>query len=171
MLASARQNVCESIDEFVLRINKLSQECDFVPVNAQQYRDDMKRDSFIYGISSNLIRQRLLKNRTLTFTEAYEKAQSLELTKINSESYSSQEKNQSSICTVKHASSLPLSGSDAGTSTADDQAVSSVRQRKAIQNFVCYFCGGGKWHPRSQCPAKNKTCDFCDKLDILLSAA
>ena len=30
--------------------------------------------------------------------------------------------------------------------------------------FVCYFCGGGKWHPRSQCLAKNKTCDFCDKV-------
>ena len=34
MLASAQQIVCESIDEFVLRINKLSQECDFVAVNA-----------------------------------------------------------------------------------------------------------------------------------------
>ena len=164
MLASAQQNVCESIDEFVLRINKLSQECDFVAVNAQQYQDDMKRDSFINGISSNFIRQRLLENRTLTFTEAYEKARSLELAKINSESYSSQETKQSSVCTVRHASPMPLSGSDAGTSIANEQAVTSVRQRKATQNFVCYFCGGEKWHPRSQCPAKNKTCDFCDKV-------
>ena len=115
----------------------------------------MKRDSFINGISSNFIRQRLLENRTLTFTEAYEKARSLELAKINSESYSSQETKQSSVCTVRHASPLPLSGSDAGTSTADEQAVTSVRQKKATQNFVCYFCGRGKWHPRSQCPAKN----------------
>ena len=34
MLVLAQQNVSESIDEFVLRINKLSQECDFVTVNA-----------------------------------------------------------------------------------------------------------------------------------------
>ena len=96
MLASAQQNVCESIDEFVLSINKLSQECDFVAVNAQQYRNDMKRDSFINGISSKFIRQRLLENRTLTFTEAYKKARSLELAKINSESYSSQ-KNKNKV--------------------------------------------------------------------------
>ena len=120
----------------------------------------MKRDSFINGISSNFIRQRLLENRTLTFTEAYEKERSLELAKISSESYYSQETKQSSLCTVRHASPLPLFGFDAGTSIADEQAVTSVRQRKATQNFVCYFCGGGKWHPRSQCQLKIKRAIF-----------
>ena len=94
LLASAQQNVSESVDEFVLRIYKLSQEYDFVTVNAQQYRNDLKRDSCIYGISSNFIKQRLLENRTLTFTEAYEKARSLERAKINRDSYSSQEINK-----------------------------------------------------------------------------
>ena len=82
-LATARQNESESVDEFVLRINKLGQDCNFVAVNAQQYRDDM-RDSFISGISSRFIRERLLENRTLTFTQAYEKARALEIAKLNS---------------------------------------------------------------------------------------
>ena len=51
----------------------------------------MKRDSFINGLSSNFIRQRLLENRTLTFTEAHEKARSIELAKLNCETYTCQE--------------------------------------------------------------------------------
>ena len=115
-LASVQQNVSEPIDEFVFCINKFSRECDFAGVNAQQYRDDMKRDSFINGISSNFIRQ------------------------------------------------IPLEGTDAGPGEVEDQAVNSVRQSKSNQSFVCYFCGGRKWHPRSRCPAKNKTCNFCKKV-------
>ena len=62
MLATAKQDAGESVDEFILRINKLSQNCDFTAVSAQEYKDDMKRDSFINGLSSNFIRQRLLEN-------------------------------------------------------------------------------------------------------------
>ena len=87
MLATAKQDAGESVDEFILRINKLSQNCDFTAVSAQEYKDHMKRDSFINGLSSNFIRQRLLENRTLTFTEAHEKARSIELAKLNCETY------------------------------------------------------------------------------------
>ena len=90
MLATAKQDIGESVDEFILRINKLSQNCDFTSVSAQEYKDDMKRDSFINGLSSNFIRQRLLENRTLTFTEAHEKARSVELAKLNCETYTCQ---------------------------------------------------------------------------------
>ena len=50
----------------------------------------MKTDSFFSGILSNIIRQRLLENRTLTFVEAYKKARALELPKVFSESPSDQ---------------------------------------------------------------------------------
>ena len=87
MLATPKQDAGESVDEFILRINKLSQNCDFTAVSAQEYKDHMKRDSFINGLSSNFIRQRLLENRNLTFTEAHEKARSIELAKLNCETY------------------------------------------------------------------------------------
>ena len=51
LLAIAQQKDGESIHEFVLRLNGLSQNCNCVAVNAQVYSDDMKRDSFISGIS------------------------------------------------------------------------------------------------------------------------
>ena len=62
LLATARQNIGESIDEFVLRIDKLSQNCSFTAVTALEYKDAMKTDSFISGILSSIIRQRLLEN-------------------------------------------------------------------------------------------------------------
>ena len=75
MLATTKQDTDESVDEFILRINKLSQDCNFTAVSAQEYKDDIKRYSFINGLSSNFIRQRLLENRTLlAFTETYEKS-------------------------------------------------------------------------------------------------
>ena len=91
MLATAKQDTSESVDEFILRINKLSQNCDFTAVSAQEYKDEMKRDSFINGLSSNFIKQRLLENRNLTFTEAHKKARSIELAKLKCETYTCQD--------------------------------------------------------------------------------
>ena len=79
LLATARQNIGESIDEFVLRIDKLSQNCSFTAVTALAYEDVIKTDFFISGICSSRIRQRLLENRMLIFVEAYEKARALDL--------------------------------------------------------------------------------------------
>ena len=64
----------------------------------------MKTDSFISGILSNIIRQRLLENRTLTFVEAYEKARALELAEVSSESYSSDQASYfGRACTVNNS--------------------------------------------------------------------
>ena len=101
MLATAKQDAGESVDEFILRINKLSQNCDFTAVSAQEYKDDMKRDSFINGLSSNFIRQRLLENRTLTFTEAHEKARSIELAKLNCKTYTCQDTSSRQMCALQ----------------------------------------------------------------------
>ena len=76
---TAHQDDWESIDQFAMRIDEMSQDCRFVPVSAQQYKDEMKRDSFIGGIFSNFIKERLLEYKTLTFNEAYEKAKALQL--------------------------------------------------------------------------------------------
>ena len=104
LLATARQNISESIDEFVLRIDKLSQNCSFTAVTALEYKDAMKTDSFISGISSSIIRQRLLENRTLTFVEAYKKARAFDLARISSESYSSNQASCSCrVCTVNNS--------------------------------------------------------------------
>ena len=153
MLATAKQDTGESFDEFILRINKLCQDCDFTAVSAQEYKDDMKRDSFINGLSSNFIRQRLLENRTLTFTEAYEKTRSIELTKLNCETYTCQNRSSRQMCALQK-----------DETKSKESNVSVIASKKQFRNFTCYFCGESKWHPRSRCPTKNEICDFCEKL-------
>ena len=153
MLATAKQDTGESVDEFILRINKLSQDCDFTPVSAQEYKDDMIRDSFINGLSSNFIRQRLLENRTLTFTEAHEKACSIELAKLNCETYTCQDTSSRQMCALQK-----------DETKSKESNVSVIASKKQFRNFTCYFCGDSKWHPRSRCPAENEICDFCEKV-------
>ena len=50
----------------MLHINRLAKDCEFEDVTAVQYRDDMIRDSFINGLCSSEIRQRLLEHKTQT---------------------------------------------------------------------------------------------------------
>ena len=42
LLATAKQVAGESIDDFILRLNELAKECNFVAVTATEYRDEMK---------------------------------------------------------------------------------------------------------------------------------
>ena len=63
-LRLCKQQAGESIDQFVLRLDYLSKECDYQNVTAEQHRFGLIRNAFIAGMSSIPIRQRLLENRT-----------------------------------------------------------------------------------------------------------
>ena len=74
-------------DQFVLKLEKLSEECDCRGVTAEQYRLALMRDAFIAGLLSVSIQQRLLENRDLTFRQAYELARAQKLAQKNAESF------------------------------------------------------------------------------------
>ena len=99
----------------------------------------MKRDSFISGISSNFIRERLLESRTLTFTAAYEKVRALELAKVNCEMYSRQQISPERVCVIGKET----------TEEAIKQTTSSISSSKTRQTFECYLCGGNRWRSRN----------------------
>ena len=56
----------------------MSKDCTFRNVTAQQYREELVRDSFINGLSSAVIRQRLLENDELCVDRAFELADNLD---------------------------------------------------------------------------------------------
>ena len=66
LLATRRQQSGESLHEFLLELRRLSKDCNLKTVSAEQYKEELVSDSFINGLSSPLIRQRLLENKTLT---------------------------------------------------------------------------------------------------------
>ena len=83
-LLTCKQLTGESIDNFVVRLKRLSQECECQPVSAERYHLELMRDAFITGIRSQVIRQRLLEENALNFEDAFRKPRAMELAFKNS---------------------------------------------------------------------------------------
>lgn len=86
-LASRHQHEGESIDEYMQALVTLGKDCSFKAVTAQENRDDYTRDSFINGLRSTVIRQRLLENKILKLEDALNQARSLEMAEEHSKAY------------------------------------------------------------------------------------
>ena len=78
LLRSRRQRPGESISEYLQVLKTLAKDCTFTNVTALEFREQLTRDSYINGLSSAFIRQRLLENAELTFDRAYELADNLD---------------------------------------------------------------------------------------------
>ncbi len=77
LLATRRQKSGETLVEFIQELRRLSKDCNLKSVSAEQYREELIRDSFINGLLSPLIRQRLLENSTLDLKSAFDQANAL----------------------------------------------------------------------------------------------
>ena len=88
LLATRKQQPNETLDEFLQSLKILSRDCNFRNVEAAVYRDEYIRDSFISGLISNTIRQRLLENTSSELQVIFNQARALEMVQKNSESYS-----------------------------------------------------------------------------------
>ncbi|XP_064080666.1 uncharacterized protein LOC135197536 [Macrobrachium nipponense] len=89
VFATRRQQSGESLDEFLRELHKLSKDCNFQAVTAEQYRQELVRDEFINGIASAFIRQRLLENKSLNLEAAHSQACTLDLAQRSADAYTS----------------------------------------------------------------------------------
>ncbi|XP_042218088.1 uncharacterized protein LOC121863481 [Homarus americanus] len=108
LLAKRRQQPGETLDEFLRELRKLSKDCNLKPVTAEQYREELIHDAFINGISSPLIWQRLLENKTLGLQNAYNQAYSLDLAQHNADAYSSPLLHQLYLSNPRQKKSYPM---------------------------------------------------------------
>ena len=158
-LATRRQNPQESLDEFLQDLHKLSKQCNLKAVTAEEYRRELVRDTFISGIQSSNIRQRLLENQTLTLNEAFEKAKALDFAQQKAISYDSSGMtaavNKEENCSNNSKSSIE--------SNEQQENHSHSAAASASRSHQCWFCGGSR-HPRSTCPARDSECKSCGKV-------
>ena len=84
-LATRRQQSGETLDEYFQALKTLSKECNFKAVSATQYCEESIRDSFISGLLSQSIRQRLLDNKKLDLSTMFDQARALDSAQRNSE--------------------------------------------------------------------------------------
>jgi len=128
-LLTCKQMTSESIDNFVVRLKRLSQECECQAVSAERYCLELMRDAFITGIQSHVICQRLLEESTLNLEDVFRKARAMELAFKNSEAY------QGTTCRARLVETQEQRGDDVlGMADANHLRAGSVKQ-------LCYFCG------------------------------
>ena len=133
-LATRRQQSGESLDGFLLELRRLSKDCNLKAVSAEQYKEELVRDSFINGLSSPLIRQRLLENKTLTLDQAYSQATSLDVAQKNSAAYSQPAVHVAAV-------DLPSTPED-DNSLCPDVLGQKPPLATTYSKNKCFYCGG-----------------------------
>ena len=89
LLSVRQQQPGETLDQYMQTLKTLSKDCGFEAVDASTHRDQYIRDTFIAGIRSSGIRQRLLEDKKVVLSEIFEQARALEHAQKNVESYNS----------------------------------------------------------------------------------
>lgn len=151
-LVTCKQDPTQSVDTFMQELQRLGKSCNFEAVSAEENKLQYIRDAFISGISSPLIRQRLLESNTLTMDEAFNKARALEQAQKHSASYESN---------VAAMSELNLEHNNVAAIPLKHNKTTERRQEESVKED-CFFCGNQR-HPRSKCPARESECRKCKK--------
>ncbi|XP_068205177.1 uncharacterized protein [Palaemon carinicauda] len=159
-LATCKQQNDETLDAFLDSLKCLASECSFTDCTAAQVEELAIRDSYITGMASNAIRQRLLENLSLDLSSAVKQACALEMTQLHSASYASETNTTVAALIDEEAkpetdpNSFLIEMSD---STNPSECAATVSGQRG------FFCGG-TLHPRSHCPAKKALCSNCQKV-------
>ena len=140
--ATRRQLPEESLDDYLRNLKILSRDCSFKDVTADIYQEESIRDSFIAGIRSNYIRQRLLENDKLDLSTASSTARSLEVAQRNSETYNTPGTCASVNPNISKSSKFPP---DPGLNESPAAAMKPGIS-KPYQQGKCYYCGY-PYHP------------------------
>ena len=128
-------------------------------MTAVVYQDELVRASFINGLSSPIIRQRLLEEDTLTLSSAFDKASALELAQQNAEAYTSSDIPGAVAAMPTQSSEKVLTQPSEADSPPKSTSAAAPGHSKGPKS--CYFCGGAYNHSRSTCPARNAFCGTC----------
>ena len=161
VLSTREQHPSESIEDFLQNLLLLAKDCNFKAVTAEKNRNDFVRDSFIRGLKSHQIRQRLLENETLDIDAAFNLARSLDSAMKNATFFQPQPE----VATASQPT--PSDSEYRGLSfepkkEKDTGYISTASQKRNITR-KCFFCGN-VFHPRYKCPAKSAECYLCGKV-------
>ena len=138
LLATRKQATSETVDQFQHALKLLAKDCELRAVSADTYTQEAIRDAFISGISSPVIRQRLLEKESLTLHEAVQLARSLDSAQRNAEVYvvPAPSSNLSATTDVFRPTFAASPGFEAGASnmTLLEQRMTPVEQQLLLPN-------------------------------------
>ena len=157
-LATCQQSEGESLDTFIQNLHRLSKQCNFKEVTAEQHRQGYVRDAFISGIRSREIRQKLLENEELTMEQVFSQARTLHVAHTNAAQYSA----PTNFTSCATSNTFVSNGLELSGSTVHDSGLENVSAATNVEN-PCPWCGYSRHQRRQQCPAWKHKCKLCGK--------
>ena len=172
LLATRRQKEGETLDTYLQALKDLSKDCNYEPVTAVQHRDESIRDSFIAGIRSNQIRQRLLENAQLDLDNMVAQARALDSAQKSNASYQTPAFEVNAISNNSEAHSMSREQpvfdyqQPYQPTSSTNQPTSAAAFRRPNHYPRCNCCGYNSHDPRDRnsCPAKDELCHKCQKI-------
>lgn len=176
----AKQEVGESINEFIVRLKQLIQTCRFsdfldgenterIPVYKSKILDENLTDRFIIGLSNDKIQQSLLNDESLSFDKCCEKALNMEMVERESRALNpfsqnavynrSSNNNNNSQSRFRQNNT----SSQKSNSTFQNQSNTRPSQSNIPKKYpACKRCA--RHHNEETCPAWEWECFTCGKL-------
>ncbi|XP_068205255.1 uncharacterized protein [Palaemon carinicauda] len=159
-LATCKQQSGEALMLFLDSLKGLASESSFTDCTAAQAEELAIRDSYITGMASNAIRQRLLENLSLDLSPAVKQTRALEMAQLHSASYTS-ETNTTVAALIDEQAKPEMDPNSFLIEMSDSPNPSECAA--AVSGRRCFFCGGSL-HPRVHCPARKASCSNCQKV-------
>ncbi|XP_064641934.1 uncharacterized protein K02A2.6-like [Lineus longissimus] len=154
----------ETFDNFLTDLRNKSKTCEYGTLS-----DSLIKDRIVYGIRSNNVRERLLRERTLDLSKAIDICRAAELSKSHLENLNS---STSASANVSNSASRVHGSVHTGTSSVNKinkwskKSAGTKSKDSKTSNFHgqgndCGNCG--RQHLPKQCPAYGKSCRGCGK--------
>ena len=145
-----------SLEEFIAKLRILVKEANY----PAEHHDRFLRDFLVLGMNSNRVRKDCFKKgNTLSFNEAREMAKA-------EESADKQLQLMNTAVEVHPVTSENRSPNQRDHSNAAGGMKQTQNGNRWGKTPTCRNCGWGP-HAREQCPAKNATCHYCQKVGHL----
>lgn len=154
------QKTGETIDEYVVRLRRLAESCEFGSL-----KDSLIRDRIVIGTTDESGRERLLRERPVpNLTKVIDSLRAFEISKTHKIAISGKESETVNYTERKRHVGKPK-GQGKVSKHADSKKPSNTPKAKQRQPSKdnCRWCGRKADHARKECPAKDATCHQCHK--------
>ena len=139
----------ESVLTFIEDLQRRADLCSFGDL-----RDQMVHTQIIAGLRDSHLRRRLMANDNLTLDQVIKEVKSAEITKHHDQIL----QNPSSAADISAIHDRKVPENKRRSPKPKHYGVSSKAKKTS-----CYRCGAQPGHPPQRCPAKDATCNACNK--------
>ena len=148
---SCKQDAGESLDSYMTRLKTLVKDCDY---GAE--RDDALRDQLVFGCLEDRLREKFLREETLSLNDALSICQSHESSRKQMSIIRNEHDETTSINRVQKTNR------PRPNRVRSDDKEERNKERPTTVN-MCRYCGNNHIWDIRKCPAYGKTCNYCKK--------